>query len=94
MARKSLGNLDLVKALPDTVKTLVANTLTIKTIQLSAANLLELMSWTARTSTETVGMVDLLRLVAQNIAKISQKARVKSNRFNTRNVGVVKKRRG
>ena len=67
---------------------------TTKSTLFNAANLLEHMSWTARTNGEMVGMVDLFRLVAQNIAKISQKARVKSNRSNTRNVEVVKKRRG
>ena len=77
MARKSLGNLDLVKAVLDT------NTLTIKSIQLSAANLQELINWTARTSTETVGTVDLLRLVELSIAKILQQAKPKSNRSNT-----------
>ena len=82
MARKSLGNLDLVKAVLDT------NTLTIKSIQLSAANLLELMSWIARTSTETVGMVDLLRLVELSIAKILQQAKPKSNRSNIQQTNV------
>ena len=88
MARKSLGNLDLVKAVLD------KNTLTIKSIQLSAANLLELMSWTARTSTETVGTVDLLRLVELSIANILKKAKPKSNRSNTSKYRATKRHIG
>ena len=85
---KSLRNLDLVKALLDT------NTLANKSIQLSAANLLELISWTARTSAETVGMVDLLRLVELNIARILQQAKPKSNRFNTSKYRATKRHIG
>ena len=80
------GHLAIVEAL--------CNMQTTKSMSLSAASLLASISWSARTVGEMVGMVDLFRLVVQNIAKISQKARVKSNRSNTRNVEVVKKRRG
>ena len=70
------------------------NTLANKSIQLSAANLLELISWTARTSAETVGMVDLLRLVELSIAKILQQAKPKSNRSNTSKYRATKRHIG
>merc|ERR1711951_257820 len=58
------------------------------------ANLLELMSLIARTTTETAGMVDLLRLVELNIARILQQAKPKSNRFNTSKYRATKRHIG
>jgi len=73
-----------VKALRDMVKISTANMQTTKSTQLSAASLLAPMSWTARTNTETVGMVDPLRLEELSTARVSLVEAAKNNRFNTR----------
>ena len=60
----------------------MANMQTTKNSPSSAASLLAPMSWTARTNTETVGMVVPLRLEELNIARISQMEVAKNSRFN------------
>jgi len=73
-----------VKALRDMVKTSMANMQTTKSILLSAANLLAPMSWTARTNTVTVGMVDPLRLEELRFARVLEVEAAKSSRSNTK----------
>ena len=72
----------LVKALRDMVKTYMASMQTTKSIPLIAASLLVPMSWTARTDTEMVGMVDLLKSEENSIARILEEVTAKSKGFN------------
>ena len=73
-----------MKALRDMVKTSMGNMQITKSILLSAANLLVPTSWTARTNTETVGMVDPLRLEGLHFARALQVEAAKSSRSNTK----------
>ena len=67
------GHLAIVEAL--------CNMQTTKSMSLSAASLLESISWSARTVMEMVGMVDLLRSEDMTIAGIFQQDTVKANMF-------------